>query len=206
MSSINVYCDESCHLEHDSQKVMVLGAITCPQESARGVSLQIKQLLLKHDLDEHYEAKWVKISNTKLNFYKDLLLLFLENPELNFRAIVIPNKAKLKHEDYHQTHDTFYYKMYYELLKKMICNNSYNIYLDKKDTKSNKKMEFLRSIIIKKFPECKNVKIQTVQSHEVRILQITDVLIGAIAYINRDLKTSIAKLEIIKYLQEKSAR
>jgi hypothetical protein len=25
----NVYCDESCHLEHDRQKVMVLGAIGC---------------------------------------------------------------------------------------------------------------------------------------------------------------------------------
>jgi len=24
----NVYCDESCHLEHDRQPVMVLGAIS----------------------------------------------------------------------------------------------------------------------------------------------------------------------------------
>ena len=26
----NIYCDESCHLEHDRQQVMVLGAIWCP--------------------------------------------------------------------------------------------------------------------------------------------------------------------------------
>ena len=25
----NVYCDESCHLEHDNIPVMVLGAISC---------------------------------------------------------------------------------------------------------------------------------------------------------------------------------
>ena len=28
----NVYCDESCHLEHDRQKVMVLGVIWWPLE------------------------------------------------------------------------------------------------------------------------------------------------------------------------------
>jgi len=28
----NIYCNESCHLEHDRQKVMVLGAIWCPLE------------------------------------------------------------------------------------------------------------------------------------------------------------------------------
>ncbi len=26
----NVYCDESCHLENDHRKVMVLGAVWCP--------------------------------------------------------------------------------------------------------------------------------------------------------------------------------
>jgi len=27
----NIYCDESCHLENDGEKVMVLGAIWCPR-------------------------------------------------------------------------------------------------------------------------------------------------------------------------------
>jgi hypothetical protein len=205
MNSINIYCDECCHLEHDSQKVMVLGAISCPNQFSREISLKIKQLLIKHDLDEHYESKWVKVSTSKLDFYKEIISLFFESPHLNFRAIIVPDKAKLKHEDFHQTHDTFYYKMYYELLKKLICDNSHNIYLDIKDTNSNQKMEFLRNIIIKSFPECHNVKIQSVQSHEVRILQITDVLIGAISYINRNLHTSQAKLELVRFLQEKAS-
>lgn len=29
---INIYCDESCHLENDESDIMVLGAITCPDE------------------------------------------------------------------------------------------------------------------------------------------------------------------------------
>ncbi len=32
----NIYCDESCHLEHDREKVMVLGAVWCPL-IARGI-------------------------------------------------------------------------------------------------------------------------------------------------------------------------
>ncbi len=29
---INISCDESCHLENDNQKVMILGAVWCPFE------------------------------------------------------------------------------------------------------------------------------------------------------------------------------
>ena len=28
--SIHIYCDESCHLENDGMKAMVLGALWCP--------------------------------------------------------------------------------------------------------------------------------------------------------------------------------
>ncbi len=36
MSDIfNVYCDESCHLENDHRKVMVLGAVWCPFDKTR---------------------------------------------------------------------------------------------------------------------------------------------------------------------------
>ena len=31
-SEFNVYCDESCHLEHSSSNAMALGAIWCPKQ------------------------------------------------------------------------------------------------------------------------------------------------------------------------------
>lgn len=31
----NIYCDESCHLEHDRQKAMVLGGIWCPYDNRK---------------------------------------------------------------------------------------------------------------------------------------------------------------------------
>jgi hypothetical protein len=35
--TFNVYCDESCHLEHDGIPVMAWGAVTCPEGEARGL-------------------------------------------------------------------------------------------------------------------------------------------------------------------------
>ena len=29
----NIYCDESCHLEHDGIKPMAIGAVWCPKEA-----------------------------------------------------------------------------------------------------------------------------------------------------------------------------
>ena len=43
MSEIfNIYCDESCHLEHDRQKVMVLGAVWCPLEKTREIAIRLE--------------------------------------------------------------------------------------------------------------------------------------------------------------------
>ncbi len=54
------------------------------------------------------------------------------------------DKSQIKHEEYNQDHDDFYYKMYYQLLsKKLVPEHSYNIYLDFKDTRSAKKVNGL---------------------------------------------------------------
>ena len=37
----NVYCDETCHLEHDNSNVMVLGAVWCPQSKLKEVNLSL---------------------------------------------------------------------------------------------------------------------------------------------------------------------
>lgn len=58
----NVYCDESCHLEHDRQKVMVLGAIWCPFEKARETAQAIRAIKAKHGLGRDFEVRWTKVS------------------------------------------------------------------------------------------------------------------------------------------------
>jgi len=43
-ATYNIYCDESCYLEHDRQLVMVLGAVWCPLEKAREISVHIREI------------------------------------------------------------------------------------------------------------------------------------------------------------------
>ena len=40
----NIYCDETCHLEHDSSNVMVLGAVWCSQSKLKEINERIRQI------------------------------------------------------------------------------------------------------------------------------------------------------------------
>ena len=66
----NVYCDESCHLENDRQKAMVLGAVWCPLEKTREIAVRIREMKARHDLPPELEIKWVKVSPAKVQFYR----------------------------------------------------------------------------------------------------------------------------------------
>ena len=106
----NIYCDESCHLEHDRQKAMVLGGIWCPYDNRKKISRELRALKRKYRLSPKFEIKWNKVSPSRIDFYLALVDFFFDNPDLHFRAFIIPDKSELQHEAFCQTHDEFYYK------------------------------------------------------------------------------------------------
>lgn len=198
---INIYCDESCHLEHDNQKAMVIGGISCPNSYRHIVYKDIQNIKLKHHLP-YVEIKWTKVSESKLEFYKELIEYFFNNELLSFRAVVIPDKDQLNHSKFSQTHDEFYYKTYYFLLRKMMRNkDKLNVYLDIKDTRSNQKIRKLKEILNNCIHNENLKNIQHVRSHENVILQLTDLFIGATSYKNRNLQTSQPKLAIVDLVE-----
>jgi len=134
----NVYCDESCHLENDHQSVMLLGGIWCPKSDAKDLALEIHKIKTKYRA--RGELKWTKVSKSKQAFYSALLDYFFKTAQLHFRCLVVHDKSKLNHDYFNQgSHDTFYYKMYYSMLKAVLSpQNKYHIYLDIKDTRSQK--------------------------------------------------------------------
>ena len=204
----NVYCDESCHLENDRQQVMILGAIWCPIEKTRSISVRIREIKARHGMNPFFEVKWTKVSPGKKQLYIDLIDYFFDNDDLNFRALIVPDKSKLIHRAFGQTHDEWYYKMCFDMLK-VIFNPSdrYRIYLDIKDTQGARKIRKLHEVLsnaMYDFSQKIIERIQTVHSHEVEIMQITDMLIGAVAYANRGLSESEAKLELVERMKERS--
>lgn len=205
---INFYCDESCHLENDDSKVMVIGAVYCPNNKRKEVFSRIREIKVSNGLKSNFEIKWNKVSISKIDFYKQIIDYFFDDDDLRFRAIIIPDKSLLLHNKFNQTHDDFYYKMYFDMLKVVLNTDiSNNIYIDIKDTKSQEKVNKLCDVLRSKHYDYKNQiikQIQQVRSDEVEIMQITDMLIGALGYLHRGLNTSEAKLKLIKRIQERS--
>ncbi len=208
MSEYNIYCDESCHLENDHCDVMILGAVWCPQKKVTQVFERLREIKVHHGLKSNFELKWTKVSTAKIDYYKDVLDYFFDNGDLNFRALIVPDKTKLQHERFNQTHDTWYFKMYFDMLKIIIDpEDCFNIYLDIKDTRSSRKVKKLHEVLSNAnydFSQTIIRKFQTVRSHEVELIQLADFLIGIVSYANRGLATSKAKLELVSRMRERS--
>lgn len=204
----NIYCDESCHLEHDRQPIMVLGAVWCSLEKTREIASRIREIKTKHRLAPTFEVKWSKVSPGKADFYLELLDYFLDEDDLHFRALIIADKAKLQHEAFAQTHDTWYYKMYFEMLAPLLTRESrYRIYLDWKDTRSALKVRKLHEVLCNNMKDlkCEIIEwVQTVHSHEVEQIQLADLLIGTVSYSNRGLDTNKGKVTLVERARGRS--
>ena len=208
MATYNIYCDESCHMEHDHQKVMILGAVWCPVNKVREISKRIREKKAEHGLNLHFEIKWGKVSPSKHKFYLDIVDYFFDDDDLHFRALIVPDKSKLEHTLFDQTHDEWYYKMYFDMLKVIISpDDAYRIYLDIKDTRGGAKIRKLHQVLSNdKYDFSRDIieRIQLVHSHESEILQIADLLIGAVSYLNRNLAGNAGKEALIKRIKERS--
>ena len=201
---INIYCDESCHLEHDHQKVMVIGAIKCPTELRKQISRQIIEIQKSFGFSRYSEIKWTKVSPATLECYKRIVDFFFSDESLSFRAIIV-DKSQLRHSDFNQTHDEFYYKMYFHCLNGIIDTQEENyIYLDKKDTKGSLRTQKLHEVLCcaeHDFNRERIKRIQCVSSFELPILQLADLFIGAIGYHNRAIQApGPAKLALIQHI------
>lgn len=209
----NIYCDESCHLQSQTinkdNRFMVLGGISCQFSKKDEIFNCIKSIKKEGNMSNLAEMKWTKVANGKLDIYKNLINYFFDCDELSFRAIII-DKEQLNHEQYNQTHNDFYYKSYWQMLEWFIDpQNKYHIYLDLKDTKGSQKIKKLQTILCNSkhdFDRKVIEKTQEIRSHEIAILQLVDLLIGAISYANRypNGGLSKAKNEIVKLIQDRS--
>jgi hypothetical protein len=195
-------------LENDRQQVMILGAISCPNNLSRSISKRIKAIKKKHNVSPTFEIKWKKVSPAKIDFYMDLLGYFFEETDLYFRALIVPDKTKLRHEEFGHDHDTWYYKMYFGMLKVLFYpQDCYYIYLDIKDSNSGGKVAKLHDVL------CHNAydferqiieRVQTVRSHESDQLQLADLLMGCVLAANRSCEMSGAKKALMERMQKLS--
>lgn len=199
--TFNFYCDESTHLENDGFPYMIIGYVCSPWNEVRLHSQNILQLRKKHHFKG--EIKWSKVSESNHVFYSDLIDYFFAT-DLNFRAVIV-DKAQIQNEKFGFTYNDFYYRMYYQLLHhKINMEYNYNVYLDIKDTCSYLKIRKLREILNIQYGNIQNL--QFIHSHESALLQLTDVIMGAINYNLRAEKKVLSKLKLIEKIQKSAKR
>jgi hypothetical protein len=215
MSQIfNIYCDESCHLEHDGLPVMGFGAVICPVEKMAATNAALAALKEKHRA--RGELKWEKVSPSRQSFYEELIDWFFAESGVRFRGWLVEHKSRLEHEFFNAgSHDSFYYKMYYYLLDPLVRwpqpgepERTYRIYLDVKDTRSRIMVDHLGKVLRnkKRDKDSKLIsRVQSIPAEEVQLMQLTDFLLGALTYRNRpDTQTSAAKLACVARIEQRA--
>ncbi len=192
---------------------MVLGAIWCREDRIAEANEMIRKIKEKHGIARHAEVKWTKVSPAKEDLYYDLVDYFANDSDLHFRVVAALDKEKLRHGDFGQDHDTWYYKMYFQMLRMIFDpKHTFSVYLDIKDTAGAKKVERLLEVLNNSHYDFRREiirKMQLVRSHEIELLQLADILIGAVMYANRGRYegytfTSATKKRIVEFLRDRT--
>ena len=209
MTEYNLYCDESCHLEHDDSDVMVLGALIIPKDKRQEITENILQIKARYGVKARTEVKWTKASMPKIDLYKDLLNCFFLDDDMRFRVLVA-KKTRLNHEAWSQSHndwllqDVFHHAeqavRFHEHLQRVRGHQGHAL-----RATSEKLEEVLANSHYDFNHECIK-KVQPIRSDEVQMMQITDVINGAVCRANRTTipQPSGAKAEIIDYIRMRS--
>jgi len=196
MSNLLLYGDESCHLDKDNAKFMVIGLVGCPEEYKESVVSDLHVILSKYIKNKYSEIKWTKISPNNTEMYKEIVQYFIDSKHLFFRAVMI-DKQNIENEVYGQSHSEFYGKMYYRALEYIVVNkyknyeefDNYRTFIDISDTVGKTRISTLQKILVGMLERdgCgdSQFSIQEIRSYESILLQLSDILCGALQYMYR---------------------
>ena len=194
----NLYCDESTHLQGDGMPYMMISYVSCAYPQIKQHKKYIKLLRESHKFKG--EIKWTDVSKSQYEFYADVIDYFFAT-DLMFRSVIV-DKSKVDESRQDYTYNDFYFRMYWQLLShKMQPKAIYNIYLDVKDTNSQLKVKKLREILVNT-GTIRNL--QFIKSYESYLMQICDLIMGAINYHIRGLDKVMAKNKLIERIESHS--
>jgi hypothetical protein len=187
---------------------MVIGAVWCSSLLARAHARTFRSIKIKHGLDPHFEIKWTKVSESKIDFYLEILEQFFTNQDIHFRALLITDKRLLDHKAHNQNHDQWYYKMFFDMLKFIIGPKAkYRIYIDIKDDWGGSKVDHLHEVLSNNMYDFSRTiveRMQIMRSHESELLQVADLLIGAVSYAAREKDENRGKIRLVDFIRKQT--
>jgi hypothetical protein len=127
---------------------------------------------------------------------------------INYRCIII-DKEKINYKLYHNDDkELAFYKFYYLLLKqKLLGDNEYYIFVDRKPSRDKNRLRalhaYLESNILQHQKKCSIKHIQAYDSKENKIIQLCDFLTGLIGHgVNSEDNLEGIKGQVVTYFQD----
>lgn len=213
-------CDESRQVK---ERYMLIGGILIDKKTYDDLNLLLKKYRSKHKMFK--EHKWTKVSKNKIEAYKEFIDCFLDkltnfSEKLFFHTLIV-DKHKFDHKKFSQGDpEKTFYKMYYQLIlnsftRCLIKSDSkpyFQLYLDHRNThyKLDKLKEVLNNGANKyyRLDYCPFSTIEAIDSNKCDLLQIVDIIIGAIGYDKHGLhkveNASPGKCDLLKHIQQKT--
>lgn len=199
-----IYCDESRPELFTSQNAtshfLSIGGIWIPADSARQIKMDLKRIREEHKY--FCEIKWTKVNNTKLSFYISLIDYFLSNPAIRFRTIVIDCRRVDFMRFHNNDAELGFYKFYYQLIHHWILDfNEYRIFVDIKTNRRPDRLNVLHKVLNNSNLSSMITSVQALPSNEVQLIQMADLLIGAVNAKFNGLSLKSAKGTLIKHIE-----
>lgn len=199
-----VYCDESCPealTDKDAHRFVGIGGVWMPAELRAVFKQNINEIKNKHNIKG--ELKWNKVSPAYIDLYKEIIDYFFNANYLRFRIILIEAKDVDNVQFNNSDDELSFYKFYYLLLKYWIYDfNNYSVFLDLKQNRFNNRLQELERILDKSNLVSDVVRVQGVPSNQSLGVQLADVLTGLVTAKFNNQTVSVAKNEIIDYVQQ----
>ncbi len=211
MMNFDVYCDESrldllCS-KKPSARYMVIGSVWLAKEDRHLFKQEIHELRNKHKIGG--EFKWLKISPSRVDFYKELANWFFDKGnKIRFRSIAV-EQDKINLVQFHKgDQELGFYKFYYELLNKWILDfNQYSIFCDYKTNRDPDRLIKLKECLCSSSLSSTINTVQAISSSESVLIQLADVLTGAVAArLNEKLTEGSAKSQFVHIIENHIGR
>ena len=206
--NFDIYCDESrqeyfATPPSDSQERFVLiGGLWVITEKREHLKDQIKHLRTSHDVPG--EFKWTRVSPSRLPFYLDMVNLFFGSDDMRFRCLVLPANQLDAIRFHDGDNELMFYKFYYQLLHHWILDfNTYRVFTDLRTNRVKQRLERLRQILDNSNRFADVASVQALPSEQLDLLQLADLLIGAVGYRFHPGGASSAKLSVIQAIETK---